>query len=125
MKTSQNQNLLQKSDQRNKYLGSLLCKIPRTLLKMDKRGNQTYGPKIACELWKRLKLDHNDKRYKHKIENDAHKILKDFEIQGDDSIYARRPDIVAINKKKRTCCLVDFAVPADHRVKVKENENIR
>ena len=29
-----------------------------------------------------------------------------------------------INKKKRTCQLVDFAVPADHRVKRKENEKM-
>ena len=27
-----------------------------------------------------------------------------------------------INKKKRTCHIVDFAVPADHRVKLKEIE---
>ena len=26
------------------------------------------------------------------------------------------------NKKKRTCQIVDFAVPADHRVKLKESE---
>ena len=25
-------------------------------------------------------------------------------------------------KKKRTCPLVDFVVPADHRVKIKENK---
>ena len=29
-----------------------------------------------------------------------------------------------INKKERTCQLVDFAVPADHRVKLKENEKM-
>ena len=27
-------------------------------------------------------------------------------------------------KNKRTCNLVDFAVPTDHRVKMKENEEI-
>ena len=27
-----------------------------------------------------------------------------------------------INRKKRTCKTVDFAIPADHRVKLKENE---
>ena len=37
---------------------------------------------------------------------------------------ARRPDLVLINKKKRTCHLVDFAVPVDHRVKVKESKKI-
>ena len=37
---------------------------------------------------------------------------------------ARRPDLVLINKKQRTCKLVDFALPADHRVKMKENEKM-
>ena len=33
-------------------------------------------------------------------------------------------DLIIINKKKkkRTCKIVDFAVPADHRVKLKESE---
>ena len=29
-----------------------------------------------------------------------------------------------INKRKRTCYIVDFAIPADHRVKVKESEKL-
>ena len=54
-----------------------------------------------------------------------HKILWDFKLQTDHLISARRPDLVIINnnnKKKRTCRIVDFAVPANHRVKTKENE---
>ena len=51
-----------------------------------------------------------------------HKLLRDFEIQTDHLISARRPDQVII-KKKKTCPIVEFAVPADHRVKLKENEN--
>ena len=31
-------------------------------------------------------------------------------------------DQVIFNKKKRTCRIVDLAVPTDHRVKVKEDE---
>ena len=34
---------------------------------------------------------------------------------------ARRPDLITIEKKKRTCRIVDFAVLADQRVKLKEN----
>ena len=47
-----------------------------------------------------------------------------FDIQTDHLISARRPDLVIINnnKKKKTCKIVDFAVPAEHRVKLKENE---
>ena len=54
------------------------------------------------------------------LENETHKILWDFEITTDHPIPARTPDLVLINKKKKTCQLVDFAVPADHRVKMKE-----
>ena len=40
----------------------------------------------------------------------------------DHLISVRRPDLIIINKKKRTCKIVDFAVPADHRIKLKECE---
>ena len=48
----------------------------------------------------------------------------------DHLIPARRPNLIIINKKKkrkkkekkRTCKIVDFAVPADHRIKLKECE---
>ena len=38
----------------------------------------------------------------------------------DHLISARRPDIIIINKKKEICKIVDFAVPADYRIKFKE-----
>ena len=37
-------------------------------------------------------------------------------------IPARRPDLIIINKKKKICKIVDFAVPADHRINLKESE---
>ena len=42
----------------------------------------------------------------------------------DHLISARRPDLMITNKKKKKkiCKIVDFAVPADHRVKLKESE---
>ena len=58
------------------------------------------------------------------LENDTYKLLWDFNIQTDHLILARRPDLI-INKKKkkkRICKIVDFAVPADHRIKLKECE---
>ena len=50
-------------------------------------------------------------------------ILLDFEIQTDHSISAKKPDLVLIIKTKRTCDLVYFAVPPDHKTKMKESEN--
>ena len=60
----------------------------------------------------------------------THKILWDFETQTDHLISARRPDLIIINnkkkkkkrKEKRTCEIVEFAVPADHIIKLKESE---
>ena len=56
------------------------------------------------------------------LENATHKLLWDFNIQTDPLIPARRPDLIIINQKKRTCKIVDFAVLADHRIKLKECE---
>ena len=55
-------------------------------------------------------------------ENDTHKLLWDFDIQTDHLISARRLDLIIINKKKRICQIVDFAVPPDQRIKLKKRE---
>ena len=56
------------------------------------------------------------------LENSTHKLRWDFDIHTDRLISARRRDLIKINKKRRTCKIVDFAVPADHRIKLKECE---
>ena len=58
----------------------------------------------------------------HNPENEMHKLHWDFKIQTDHLISAKQPDYIVINKEKRTCLVVDFVIPADHRVKLKENE---
>ena len=45
-----------------------------------------------------------------------------LDIQTDHLIWARRPDVISINIKKRTCRTVKFAVPADHIIKLKACE---
>ena len=75
---------------------------------------------------KQFKFDHTNKWYMHNpapvLENNTHKLLWDFDIHTNHLISARRPDLIIINKKKRTCKIVDFPVPADHRIKLKECE---
>ena len=68
------------------------------------------------------------KWYIHKLEsvleNQTNKILWNSEMQADHSIPARIADLLFISEKKRTFPLMDFAVPADHTVKMKESEMI-
>ena len=81
---------------------------------------------IHWELCKKFKFDQTNKWYMHNPEsvpnNETYKLLCDFEIQTDHLISARRPDLIIINKKEITSRIVDFAVPGDHRVKMKECE---
>ena len=56
------------------------------------------------------------------LKNNTHKLIWDFDIHTDHLISARKLDLIIINKKKRTCKIVNFAVPADHRIKLKECE---
>ena len=58
------------------------------------------------------------------IENKRYKIPKDFEIQKNYPIQVKRQDLVLINMKKRTCDIVDFAEPTDHRLTWKENQKL-
>ena len=63
------------------------------------------GKVIHWELSKKFKSDHTNKWYMHNpesvLENEAHKLPWDFEIQTDHLILARRPDLVIINEKER------------------------
>ena len=81
---------------------------------------------IYWELCKKLKFYHTNKRCIHNpesvLDNDTQKLLWDFEIQTNSLISARRPDLIIINKKERTSRIVDFGVPVDHRVELKECE---
>ena len=56
------------------------------------------------------------------LENETHKLLWDFDIHTDQLILTSKTDLIIINKKKRICKIVDFAVLPDHRIKLKERE---
>ena len=57
-------------------------------------------------------------------ENETQKIFCELTIQIDDRILARKPNLVLVNKKQMTCCLVVLTVSINHRVKIKESEKI-
>ena len=93
-----------------------------------KRRHDNVAKKIHWDLCKRHDLEHHLKWYDHipegAIENDKIKLLWDINIQCDNVIEARRPDIVVIDKKERVCLIVDIAVPSDRRVEEKEQEKV-
>ena len=57
------------------------------------------------------------------LEIEDYKILRYFSFQTDHAIEAQRPDLVVVDKKKkRTCKIIDFAVPRDSTIEENEKE---
>ena len=57
-------------------------------------------------------MEAGDKWYEHEtesvLENEDYKILLNFSIQTDHVIEAWRPDFVLVDKKERSCQIIDF-----------------
>ena len=70
----------------------------------------------------------SNKWYEHKpegvIENDHVKLLWDFNIQTTTYIQARRPDVVVVDRYRKTCNIIDIAVPGDAGIVEKEKEKV-
>ena len=58
------------------------------------------------------------------LENEDYQILWGFSVQTDHLIEAPRPGLVVVDKKGRSCKIIDFAVPGDSRIEGKERDKI-
>ena len=74
---------------------------------------------IHWELCKKFQFDHTNKWYMHNLTSALKNDIQTYHL-----ISSRQPDIIIIiiSKKKGTCKIVDFAIPADHWVNLKESE---
>ena len=57
-------------------------------------------------------------------EREENKVLWDINIQCDNLIEARRPDLIVIDKKEHKGIIIDIAVSADVGVEGKEKERV-
>ena len=58
------------------------------------------------------------------MENEEVKVLWDINVQCDNVIEAKRPDIILIDKNEQKGTIIDIAVPTDVRVGEKESEKM-
>ena len=59
------------------------------------------------------------------MENEDYKILWTFSIQIDHVIEARRLDLVEVDKKRRTCKMIDSEISGVSKIKEKEKEKLK
>ena len=88
--------------------------------KQYKKRHDNLEKKVHWKLARKYNFEVGNNWYKHEpesvLENEDYKILWDFSIQTDRVIEARRPDLVVVDKKKRSCKIIDFVVPRDSRI---------
>ena len=94
--------------------------------KYTERHNQVAGM-VHRNICKEYELETPASRWEvpqRVVENKRAKILWDFPVQTDKHVIANRPDIVIIDKEKKTAMIIDVAVPSDCNIKKKEHEKI-
>ena len=92
---------------RDETINHIISKCSKLAQKEYKTRHDWVGKVIHWKLCKKLKSDHTNKLYMHNpesvLENETHKLFWDFEMQTDYLILDKRPDLVIVNNKKRTC----------------------
>ena len=85
-----------------------------------KRRHDNVAKKVHWDLCKKNGLEHTEKWFEHlperAVENEEGRVLWDINVQCDNLIEARRPDIILIDKKESKGIIINIAVPADVRV---------
>ena len=113
---------------RDKTINHIISECSKFAQQEYKTRHDWVGKVIHWELCNKFKYDRTNKWYMHNpasiLENDMHELPWDLDVQTDHLISARRPDLIIIKGKKRktTCKIVDFAIPADNKIKLKESE---
>ena len=106
--------------------------VDRTYLKRKKGGRGLISVEECVILEKtsqKYGFPTTAKSYEHFVdkemavlENEEVKLLWDFSIQTEIRIDHNKPDLVLLDKKGRTCYIIDVVCPFDTRVEKKEKE---
>ena len=93
-----------------------------------KRRHDHVARAIHWDLSGKCGFERNERWYDHVpesvLEKDDYKLLWDFSVRTDHEIGARRPELMIIDKRDRSCQIIDVAIPEDGRVREKEDEKI-
>ena len=114
--------------EKGESIGHIVSECTKLAQREYKRRHDNVARYIHWTLCGNYSLKRASAWYNHKpegvVENDDYKILWDVNIQCDQEIRERRPDILLFNKRAKEVKIIDIACPGDSRVKDKEREKI-
>ena len=93
-----------------------------------KRRHGTVAKLVHWKLCDKHNLERKEKWYEHcpegAVEDDDVKLIWDINIQCDNVIEAKRTDLTFVDKRAKSCVIIDVAIPGDCRMREKEIEKI-
>ena len=112
--------------ERGETMQHIICQCKKLVQREYKRRHDAVAKLVHWKLREKHNLERKEKWYKHcperAVEDDDVKLIWDIDIQCDDVIAARRPDLILVDKKAKSCIIIDAALPGDYRIPEKEIE---
>ena len=112
--------------EKGETVNHIICECSKLAQKEYKRHHDNVARIVHWEICNKYDQPKAEQWYNHKpegvTENESIKVLWDFNINTDNEIEHRRPDIVVELKSEKECLII--AVPGDTRIKQKEQEKI-
>ena len=126
---SQNNTLCRLCKKADESIDHVVSGCSKLSQKEYKRRHNKLNKIVHWELARTFNFEAKDKWYQYEpdsvLENEDYKILWDFTIQTDHVIESRRPDLVVVDKKRRTCKINDFAVLEDSRIEEEKKKKYK
>ena len=125
-KTSENP-LCRMCGERGETVQHIICECKKLAQREYKRRHDTVAKLVHWKLCEKHNLERKEKWYEHcpkgALEDDV-KLIWDINIQCDDVIEARKPDLILVDKKAKSSVITDVAIPGDCRIREKEIQKI-
>ena len=114
--------------ERRETVQHIICECKKLAQCDYKRKHDTVAKLVHWKLREKHNLERKQKWYEHcperVVEDDDVKLIWDINIQCDNVMEARRPNLISVDKKAKSCVLIDVAAPGDCRIHEKEIQKI-
>ena len=106
----------------------IICECKKLAQSEYKRNHDTVAKLVHWKLCKKHKFERKEKWYERcpegVVEDDDVKLIWNANVQCDNVVEARRCDLILVEKKAKSCVIIDCTIPGDCRKREKEIEKI-
>ena len=106
----------------------IICECKKLAQREYRRRDDTVAKLVHWKLCEKHNLERKEKWYEHcpegAVKDDNVKLIWDINIQCDNVIEARRPDLILVDKKAKSYVIIGVAIPGDCRIHEKDIEKI-